>query len=375
MNCATLVQPSSQDHLGSASVMMGGNSSLWGGTAARYKPFGGYAGDTPGNYIQNRGFTGHDRTQADDALGVVYMNARVYLPSTGKFLTPDTLVPDPTNSQSYNRYAYVHNNPINNTDPTGHCTNVADELGCIQQERAMWQYILSLSSVDAFSSYYMGMDVSNWFYGELIGNATGPVATYLRASNGMGGSGRATTLPMWAAMVNNNRPWDLKTQFEEDNRATKVTLWGHLVDAAVVGNIHYGFVGRASGFFGLELLAAAGVAQLWGGCPQCGSWLTFGDDPADTMAVLFGIHMYNVYGTNANETIFRIMFDDWASYGLFDRDLMATRTASIEAWDTWLYSLPSHLRHLLGFYGMLPIYPEWSYQHSPGQRPAQGGKK
>ena len=99
---------------------------MGGGTAARYKPFGGYAGGTPANYIQNRGFTGHDRTQADDALGVVYMNARVYMPSTGKFLTPDTLVPDPANSQSYNRYAYVHNNPINFTDPSGHCRYDAD---------------------------------------------------------------------------------------------------------------------------------------------------------------------------------------------------------------------------------------------------------
>ena len=108
------------DHLGSASVMMGGDGSLWGGTAARYKPFGGYAGAKPANYIQNRGFTGHDRTQADDALGIVYMNARVYMPGTGKFLTADTLVPDPTNSQSYNRYAYVNNRPLMLVDPTGH---------------------------------------------------------------------------------------------------------------------------------------------------------------------------------------------------------------------------------------------------------------
>ena len=109
--------------------MMGGDGSLWGGTAARYKPFGGYAGGTPANYIQNRGFTGHDRTQADDALGVVYMNARVYMPSTGKFLTPDSLVPDPANSQSYNRYAYVHNNPINFTDPSGHCATTTQSGG------------------------------------------------------------------------------------------------------------------------------------------------------------------------------------------------------------------------------------------------------
>ncbi len=36
-------------------------------------------------------------------------------------LTPDSIVPDPTNPQSLNRYSYSYNNPINLVDPSGHC--------------------------------------------------------------------------------------------------------------------------------------------------------------------------------------------------------------------------------------------------------------
>jgi hypothetical protein len=38
----------------------------------------------------------------------------------GRFISPDTIVPDPANPQSLNRYAYVGNNPLKYTDPSGH---------------------------------------------------------------------------------------------------------------------------------------------------------------------------------------------------------------------------------------------------------------
>ncbi|MGD8123065.1 RHS repeat-associated core domain-containing protein, partial [Vibrio sp. TRT 2004] len=38
----------------------------------------------------------------------------------GRFLSADTFVPEPSFSQSYNRYAYVLNNPVKFNDPTGH---------------------------------------------------------------------------------------------------------------------------------------------------------------------------------------------------------------------------------------------------------------
>lgn len=38
----------------------------------------------------------------------------------GRFIQPDTIVPNPMNPQSLNRYSYVRNNPVNLIDPTGH---------------------------------------------------------------------------------------------------------------------------------------------------------------------------------------------------------------------------------------------------------------
>jgi hypothetical protein len=48
------------------------------------------------------------------------MNARFYVPYINRFLSPDTIVPNPANPQSFNRYSYVRNNPLGFRDPTGH---------------------------------------------------------------------------------------------------------------------------------------------------------------------------------------------------------------------------------------------------------------
>ena len=49
------------------------------------------------------------------------MGARDYDPRLGRWLSADTIVPSFANPQSLNRYAYVQNNPLRYTDPTGHC--------------------------------------------------------------------------------------------------------------------------------------------------------------------------------------------------------------------------------------------------------------
>jgi hypothetical protein len=47
------------------------------------------------------------------------MGGRVYDPILGRFTSPDPFVQFPDNAQAYNRYSYVLNNPLSNTDPSG----------------------------------------------------------------------------------------------------------------------------------------------------------------------------------------------------------------------------------------------------------------
>jgi len=56
----------------------------------------------------------------DGVIKLYDYKARYYDPAIGRFIQPDPLVPEPGEPQSLNRYAYVNNNPLRYTDPSGH---------------------------------------------------------------------------------------------------------------------------------------------------------------------------------------------------------------------------------------------------------------
>jgi RHS repeat-associated protein len=70
----------------------------------------------------NHGFTNQEMMD-DECL--VNLNARIYDPTVGRFLSPDPTVEQLTDLQDLNRYSYVGNNPLSLADPTGLCF-----LGC-----------------------------------------------------------------------------------------------------------------------------------------------------------------------------------------------------------------------------------------------------
>ncbi|MBK7729653.1 MAG: hypothetical protein IPJ33_14470 [Gammaproteobacteria bacterium] len=67
--------------------------------------------------LTERGFTGHQHV---DRLDLIHMNGRTYDPKIGRFMQADIVVQSPFDTQSYNRYSYLMNNPLNGTDPSGY---------------------------------------------------------------------------------------------------------------------------------------------------------------------------------------------------------------------------------------------------------------
>ena len=117
-----------RDHLGSIDSVTNQNGNLLQQLA--YEPFGArkdsdWAGNIDSAELSSllnslpvvRGFTGHEHL---DKTGFIHMNGRVYDPVLGRFLSPDPFVQAPGNSQSWNRYTYTFNNPLNATDPSGY---------------------------------------------------------------------------------------------------------------------------------------------------------------------------------------------------------------------------------------------------------------
>ena len=105
------------DHLGTPRVVTDASGNKIGYHA--YYPFGEELNlGSDENPLERLKFTGHER---DTVLGssLDYMHARYSGMNMGRFLSVDPKLGVKDRPQSWNRYAYVHNNPLNAIDPDG----------------------------------------------------------------------------------------------------------------------------------------------------------------------------------------------------------------------------------------------------------------
>ena len=69
------------------------------------------------NAAMQRGYTGHEML---NDLDIIHMNGRIFDPILARFVQADPTLQFPEYTQGYNRYAYVLNNPLTYTDPSGY---------------------------------------------------------------------------------------------------------------------------------------------------------------------------------------------------------------------------------------------------------------
>jgi RHS repeat-associated protein len=125
------------DHLGSTSAVVDANGSLL--SQQRYLPFGEVRSIPNSPIIQTDfGYTGQRNLSG---TGLMDYRARFYSQSLGRFIQPDSIIPNPANPQSWNRYSYVRNNPILFNDPTGHweCDLDPDECEFLEKTKKKTQ--------------------------------------------------------------------------------------------------------------------------------------------------------------------------------------------------------------------------------------------
>jgi RHS repeat-associated protein len=103
------------DHLGSTSLTTDENGAVFAET--RYLPYGEQRWPAVDAQPTDFTFTGQ---RVERGFGLMDYRARFYDPRLGRFVSADTVVPEPGAPIDLNRFAYARNNPLKYNDPTGH---------------------------------------------------------------------------------------------------------------------------------------------------------------------------------------------------------------------------------------------------------------
>ena len=193
-------------------------------------------------------------------------------PRVGRFISADTLVPEPGDPQSLNRLSYAANNPLRYTDPNG--TAYEESAGSVY-DPGYW------------------LDITLWLVREANYDISLPEIRAMAYMN------RCPAKPlayyMFKELVQDSGPWDFK---DEIRRVVgdPVRIGGRWFEYSTAGNILYGFYGTAAGFTPIELYIGAGMAQLLDHLregAEIGTLATALDTSDDHYAVRSGIYLYH----------------------------------------------------------------------------------
>ncbi len=173
-----------KDHLGSTTSITNASGNVvqylaydaW-GKARRFGSNAGVIGLLKqASPAESKGYTGH-KMLSD--LNIIHMKGRIYDPTLGRFLQADPHIQAPKNSQNYNRYSYVLNNPLSYTDPTGYFFKALGKF-----VKKYWRQIASIAVMfipgvnvmvlDALSGYISTGSLKGALVGAFSAGLVGP---------------------------------------------------------------------------------------------------------------------------------------------------------------------------------------------------------
>jgi hypothetical protein len=105
-------------------------------------------------------------------MGLNDMNGRIEDAVTGRLLSADPTVPDAGNTQSYNRYTYVNNNPLTFSDRSGFtpCNGRLDDTCSAGLQQAVRQTAQEkVLDNKEFFAWLNSLEVEDWDAGSPIG--------------------------------------------------------------------------------------------------------------------------------------------------------------------------------------------------------------
>ena len=130
-----------------------------------------------GGLLVDRGYTSHEHFAE---VGLIHMNGRLYDPLLRRFLNADENIQDMFNTQNYNKYGYVLNNPLMYNDPSGEFAFLVGLLGVTKFVAAiiggafigLASYTLGLAVTGNIKLWNIGGALKATFFGALGGAAS-----------------------------------------------------------------------------------------------------------------------------------------------------------------------------------------------------------
>ncbi len=254
------------------------------------------------------GYTGEWQ---DALLGLTYLRARWYAPTTGRFTQQDPWKGNHLHPLTMNSYLYVLANPVKWVDPTG---LYAEDPGCEQEgdctihevvkyivgrirEDAAGQDIKEIRELNETHFYddaWVECQRMPWWQRWLFCSGD-----YLQSALDADMAARSLALIKFGCLVADSRlrptcgQWDYKKEIGDSwGQAQKIDFCSIGRDEEVIfyydiwANTHFGYLGMTGGYSEDALLTGAAIEHAGSNPGQ------FEDDSSDRAAVKIGMHLY-----------------------------------------------------------------------------------